>query len=645
MSVPKSLDKLDKLNTQMQKKIILLFYLVFSLNLFAQQQIEKSKDIVVVLGRKYYVHTVKEGETIYSLSKVYEVPQEDILLINKEVVGNLQEGSALRIPIIDENYTPAPLNKVTFTEHKVEKNESLYSIAKQYNTTQDNIIRYNPQIENGLTKGMVLKIPIEEKEEIVAKDKFFEYHQIKNGDNLQIIALQYGVSVEEILEFNENAKELVVGEILAIPIKKLSEEQKAILKFNNSFEPNFFDVDPNYFEDPNYPPCTKFIYDDTMTFKIAIAFPFFINENYNYSYDAVSSPKNAHYYKNTKIFYEYFQGIILAVDKLKKEGMNLRIYLYDTKADSSTTAAIFKKYELSKMDLIIGPVYSNNYSVVNEFSKKNKINVVSPLSNKIEVIENNPFVFQITPDNKTVLEYTAMHIAMNTDTSVVFIINNGTKEQKLLADTFKYFLSINVDNVDSLRCKDVTFSKFITPYQQNLLPEIHNIVVITSTDEVEVSAILNNLNSLVAVSKYKITVYALPVIAGFTKLQSDWIANLNIHFASMTYKDLDNWKTREFRNNYNSKFGSYPTMYAYMGYDISYYFISALRLYGKYFQFCLGENDEFMQKGIFMKFDFERCNETGGFENRGHYMLYYNDNMELLLKEEPPSKFDNRVEK
>lgn len=622
----------------MKKLIFLLCALLFTTTIFAQIKVEKSKDVVVVLGRKYYVHNVKQGETIYSISKTYEVPEEDILLINKEIVQNLKAGSALRIPLVDEKYEPVPINKTSFTEHTVQKKESLYSIAKQYNTTQDKIIKYNPEITNGIKKGMILKIPVEENEQIEAKDDFFEYHQIKNGDNLQIIANQYGITVEDIIEFNDNANNLVIGEILAIPTQTLSEEQKAILKFNQNLEPDFINIDPNYFEDPNYPPCSDFAYNDSMTFKIAIVLPFFINENYNTSFDALSDPENAHFYKNTKIFYDYFQGTLLAIDKLRKEGLNLKLFLFDSKADSSTTASIFNKYDMTKMDLIFGPVYSSNFDIVEKFTKEHHINVIAPLSNRTSVIETNPFVYKVIPSFENITEYTARHIAVSADTVMIGVINDGTPAQIMIADTFKYSINVFAENPDSIDFKNITYSKFITPYKENLDPEKYNIIFITSTDEIEVSAILNNLNSLVTVDEYKIIVYAMPTIATYTKLQSDWISNLNIHYASSTYKDMENLDIREFRQTYHQKFGNYPSTYAYTGYDATYYFITALKQYGKYFQFCLGENDEFMGNGIFMKFNFARCNETGGFENEGLFMMYYDKNLRLHLKEDPPKK-------
>ncbi len=612
------------------KKYFLVIILLFSItSVFSQVKVEKSTDVVVALGRKYYVHTVKTGETLYSLSRVYGVPTDQILLINKQVVENLKVNDVLRIPVVDADYQPVPMTKVTFIEHVVQKKESVYAIAQQYGITQDDIIKNNPQIQNGIKKGMVLKIPVEEQETITASDDLFNYHQIKNGETLALIASQYGITVQDITEFNDNTDNLVTGEILAIPKRTLSDEQIYMLKYNASQTPDFLNIDPNYFEDPNYPPCSKFVYNDTMTFKIAILLPLFISHNNGLSYDALSDSKSAHFFGSSMVFYDYLQGTILALDALKKEGYNLDVHIYDTKADSSTTQTILNKYELRKMDLIFGPVYTKNYGVVKKFADEYKINVISPLSAQQQVIEDNPFVYKIIPSNEEVTKFTANYLVRHVDSSLISVIADDTQKQLALADTLKQQIVILSDSTDSLAFQKITFSKFVTPYQEHLSPVKHNYVFITSTDEVQVSAILNNLNALVTVDEFKITVYALPVIENFTRMQADWFVNLDIHYASATVVDKDNWDIKEFKVKYKDIFGRRPSRYSFIAYDATYYFISALKKYGKYFQFCLGDDQEYMDSGMFMKFSFKRLNKTSGFENQRLNMLYYTDNLRI----------------
>ncbi|MEA3451215.1 MAG: LysM peptidoglycan-binding domain-containing protein [Bacteroidota bacterium] len=617
----------------MKKILLTVLFLFIYLNIFSQVKIEKSNDIIVILGRNYYVHVVKKGETLYSLQKVYNVPKREIILVNKEEVTDLQVGSVLRIPVIDDNYKPAPIKKTEFKEHVVQRNESLYSIAHQYGTSQDQIIKYNPQIKNGLKKGSVLKIPVVTEQLVDAEDNFFKYHKIKKGDKLKLIAIEYGVTVDEIKQFNERL-DFKEGQIIAIPKKHFSKEQIFLLKNNKDFNPNFIDVDLNYFEDPNYPPCSEFSFNKNMKFNVAILLPLYIDRNYNLSFGAISSPKTAHFFSNTIVFYNYLQGTLLAIDKLKKEGMNLKINIYDTRSDSASIQQILNKPELKNMDLIFGPVYSKYYGIIERFSKENRINVVSPLSRKRSTINTNPFVFQVEPSLITITKFTAGFIAKYIDTSRVIFVYKQNTNKDAISDTLLKELKSVSNNFDSLDYKNVVFSKFITPYQQNFSKTKTNIVYITSTNEVEISSIMNNLSALVNVYKYKIIVYVQPVIQNFTKLHTTWLSTLNVHYATSSIKNFEDFAIKEFDQKYRTTFGRLPDKFAYLGYDATYYFIDALRQYGKYFQFCLGNNDEFMDSGLFVKFNFQRVALRGGFENKRLNMIYYTKDLKLMPEED-----------
>jgi ABC-type branched-subunit amino acid transport system substrate-binding protein len=489
---------------------------------------------------------------------------------------------------------------------------------------------------------MVLKIPIIEQGEFKAKDEFFIYHQVKNGENINTISQFYNVQISEIAEFND-INNIISGQILAIPTKTLSQEQIFIIKNNKPLLPDFINIDPNYFEDPKYPPCSKFVYNDTMTFKIAIVLPFYATQNYSYSLNAASSKSGISFYKNTQVFFNFLQGVLLAVDKLKSEGYNLKIFVYDTQGDSTILNSIFNRYEMTKMDLIIGPAYSSNYSIVEDFCSKNKINIVSPLTTHNTVIDSNGFVFKIMPGYEQLTLFAAQHFTQYADTSLIAVINNETPKQQSLADSLHQSLLMLADNPTNLNFKKINFSKFVTPYQNNLDKQKFNIVFITSTDEVEVSAILNNLNSLVVVSKYKIRVYCLPSVANFTKLQIEWLSNLNLHFISSTYINPESVDIKEFENKYTKMFGAKSTMYSHIGYDVMYYFVTALKMYGKYFQFCINQNQEFMSKGTFMNFEFYRHNKTGGFENHGLFMLFYDKDLNIKLETNPELKYIDMI--
>ncbi len=140
---------------------LLPLFLFFVSPVFAQKgEIKKSTKIETIDGKKYYDHTVEKGQTLYAIAKVYGLTVNDILLENPDALNGIKPGQVLKIPF----EKPAPVVKsnpadTTYFIHKVESGQTVYSLAKQYNVTEESILKLNPDAKNGLKIGQDLKIP------------------------------------------------------------------------------------------------------------------------------------------------------------------------------------------------------------------------------------------------------------------------------------------------------------------------------------------------------------------------------------------------------------------------------------------------------------------------------------------------------
>lgn len=104
-------------------------------------------------------HVVTAGETLYSISKNYGLTVTDILNANPGLTDMVMAGQTIKIPAASSNPEIKKLNPCKQT-HLVQKKETIYGIAHQYNITEDELIAANPVLSNGkLKKGMELCIP------------------------------------------------------------------------------------------------------------------------------------------------------------------------------------------------------------------------------------------------------------------------------------------------------------------------------------------------------------------------------------------------------------------------------------------------------------------------------------------------------
>jgi LysM repeat protein/ABC-type branched-subunit amino acid transport system substrate-binding protein len=154
----------------MLKKISFLF-VIFTCILFdarAQEStpkpIVKSNNKVNIGGQSVYIHKVEQGQTLYAISKAYNVLINDIEAANDSLKSGLKAGMELKIPILsDKKSKKFELdNSGKFILHKVEKKQTLYAISKKYEVSAEDIQHVNPEIKEGLKEGMVIKIPQKE---------------------------------------------------------------------------------------------------------------------------------------------------------------------------------------------------------------------------------------------------------------------------------------------------------------------------------------------------------------------------------------------------------------------------------------------------------------------------------------------------
>ena len=88
------------MNNQIKKRtfISFLIILLFSTMVWSQVPVERSKDKIVISGITYYLHIVKKGETIYSISKAYGITSDELTRENPPALNGLKEGQSIRIP-------------------------------------------------------------------------------------------------------------------------------------------------------------------------------------------------------------------------------------------------------------------------------------------------------------------------------------------------------------------------------------------------------------------------------------------------------------------------------------------------------------------------------------------------------------------
>ncbi|MDV6170098.1 LysM peptidoglycan-binding domain-containing protein [Flavobacterium sp. DG1-102-2] len=209
--------------------VVLIFsFLLLSTPLYAQD---------------YKKHTVEKGETVVSIAKKYKITPYDIYRINPDAKNGIKENTVLLIPGTSKVPKAEPEKvkptKVANTIHEVTAKETLFSLAKKYDVSVDDIKKANgTALDNGLQIGQKVIIPIkgsgvaaqvkaEKKEDKKPNSPSYFFHTVEAGETKYSIAKQYGMSLQLLEELNPEVKDtLPLGYKLKLDKKAVVEKDK-----------------------------------------------------------------------------------------------------------------------------------------------------------------------------------------------------------------------------------------------------------------------------------------------------------------------------------------------------------------------------------------------------------------------------------
>ena len=148
---------------------------------------------------------VKPGDTLYKIANTYGVSINDLKTANNLTSNILSIGQELVIPI-------KPTMEEDYVVYEVVPNDTLYSIARRFNTKVDAIKSFNNLDNNTLSVGQILQIPIDNTEFT------YQTYSVMPGDTLYSIARRFNTTISDILAINDNLTSLLtIGQVIKIP--------------------------------------------------------------------------------------------------------------------------------------------------------------------------------------------------------------------------------------------------------------------------------------------------------------------------------------------------------------------------------------------------------------------------------------------
>jgi len=565
-------------------------------------------------AQNYRTHKVKKGETIEAISQLYNVTPYDIYSLNPDAKNELKVNSVLIIPKSKIDTEP----KVTierklngFKRHRVRRQETLYSIAKRYDVSQEDIKKHNTFLyANNLQKGDNLQVPVYIEVKKIQTVELTKKYTVLPKEGKWRIAYKFGITINELEALNPDMKEVLQeGDLLNVPnitlneVKKIDDtysyykvlpkegfyrlklklgvEQEELEALNPELKesglkegmvlkvPYSSVISVDEMQGLNADHLSNKISDFSQK-HVAIMLPFRLNK---VTFDSIAETKNQikrDPYLNTSL--DFYSGVLVALDSLKRLGINLKVDVYDTKNQTSEVERIINSNNFEDVHAIIGPLMPNNLNkAALELSGLN-IPVISPNSQNIRLYDN---VFQTMPSDELFKNKVVEFVKNDSlkDNVIIIADSKNAEISNMLKREFN-----SAPQVFSRKNKDGKDANYVLVDDIKLkLKPGRNLVFLETQNEGFASNVTSILNSLIQEENFEKRQTGIDIVLVTTKynsaFESDEVSNYNLsnlqfHFGTAS-KSYDEDENNTFVKTYLKKYDITPNKKAVRGFDLT----------------------------------------------------------------------------
>jgi LysM repeat protein len=649
--------------TQIAQKYKVTPYDIYKLNPDAQVGIHENDVILIPASGKNTVaekpkpvnskpatHTAVAKETLYSISKMYNVTVDELKAANPFLSEGLKIGQVLKIPagsaaptVAVSETKPAKAPEVipgvaersvaksgSVSFHVVEPKETKFGIAKKYGITVAELERQNPGIEQNLPVGYKLSIGVTgsapAKTETVAetrgaaerseakpkpvttevitpstditdinhtvKKTGYANYEVKPKETMFSLTQMLGISEEELIKLNPTLKDgLKIGMILKVP-------GKGSMVAQTSSDKSFEDL-------------SKTISGKDRK-QLVLLLPFNAAKIQGDTLKTLAARLKKDAFLNMTL--DFYSGALVAIDSAKALGLNIDVKIFDSEESklSSNVANIIQNNKLQEADAVIGPFYQQHAEKVADLLSKNNVPVISPLSKESGKPYDNLYQAMPTSDYSKSAVFNYM-ISKNGN---IIVVSDPKKaaNREFIAQHFPQAKFVELDengNLDAEKLKAM------------FVKDVMNYVVIDSERTGMILSTTNILLNEMANQQLQLAIIEPNETLDFDEISMKRLTILKLLYPSLT-RENESAESVVFENEYKKKNKIFPSQYATRGFDVT--FDTMLRL-SQDKGFAASANDDKTEQ-VESKFNYIK-KDDGGYMNEGVYILQYNEDLSV----------------
>ncbi len=526
-----------------------------------------------------------------------------------------------------------------YISYTVKKGETIKGIAKRLGIKTKDLLILNPDIGRKPVPETLIIIPnneyqqieetaisVENNNSIIVSEEIpndeeeiindFILHKVEKGDTFYNLTRAYNVSKDQLNQLNPSIDSHGLQFDMLLKIKPIEDEDLLVL-YRDTIQEN-------------------------AVVKLAMMLPFRAIE-----YDTIDPKDIFKTNRLVNITTDIYLGASVAIDSLKKLGIDIELSVFDTGRKDTKLDSILAVTDFDNIDAIIGPLYSEE---VPKVANRSGIPVVFPVYSKNQTRFSSSKIIKTFADREVHQKALIDHVLANYANENILIIGDSSATSIRNSDLIKSKL-LQHDSINEALIIYPNQGYIRKDYIINALkPDVGNWVILATDKRVISSDVINSLISLpveeleeeegeedkkndkesdepemqILPEDTVIKVFGIFKSSQFDKIDNNKLAKLGFTYTSDTFTDKNSPEIQLFHSQYLKKNYAYPSYYATKGFDIL--FDIGIRLAsGKKLKETFKDGISFRLES---KFEYSKSLFNTS-SNKGIYIIKYNPDLTL----------------
>ncbi|MBP5395814.1 MAG: LysM peptidoglycan-binding domain-containing protein [Bacteroidales bacterium] len=475
-------------------------------------------------------------------------------------------------------------NGCKYVMHEVQKGQTLYGLAKQYRLTVERLVEDNPGTENGIQIGQQLKIYAGQAD---------LKHVVSKGESLYKISKMYGVTVAQLAAWNPGLTErLDIGQEIIVrkaTVTVAPKAQQPVVRREpvtaHPAEPERIPQAETVKERVDIPVVetrqTVSVAERKQVYNVYLLLPLYTQEGVQE--DDGQKVETLEAYERIKSFdfIQFYEAAMLAVEDIAAQDVKVNFYVKDVnERNNAELGRWIAEGVFADADMIIGPFFRENFRTLLSYAQNHRIMVVNPFT--VNPVETSARLFRTMATFGHQAVNLADYIRQHYSKAQVLLLNNGGSDSRRISVYHSSMMKALQDN-PGISVKEVNYkSGGVAALQASLNPTCENFVVAFFDGEITVTHFIQSMNRK---ELENVTLVTSSDWRKYDKIETEYYSRLKTHYIDQFFVDYSRPEVVRFIDRFRERYNLEPTLdhFAFQGYDITRFFLTALIQYGNGF--------------------------------------------------------------